>query len=72
MHALDTSQGCRLIGIGVSNLSSTIKDAKQLILFGDEKKKSKSWEKADKAIDIIKERFGNNAITRGVVLKKDP
>ena len=71
LHTLDISPGCRLIGIGVSNLASGEKETDQLVLFGDGKEVENSWEKADKAIDIIKERFGNDAIKRGVILKKD-
>ena len=72
LHALDVSPGCRLIGIGVSNLISEEEYVKQLILFNNKNRAENPWEKAEKAIDTIKEKFGNNAIKRGTVLKKDP
>ncbi|MBN2060859.1 MAG: DNA polymerase IV [Deltaproteobacteria bacterium] len=72
LHAVDISPGCRLIGIGVSNLISEKKDTEQLALFKSGKEQEDSWKKAEKAIDIIKERFGDDAIKRGVTLKSDP
>ncbi len=50
----------RLVGLRVDNLSE--KKAQQLSLFQDEG--DKKQEKLDKAIDILKQKYGYNSITR--------
>jgi DNA polymerase-4 len=61
----------RLIGIGLSNLVTVADIPKQLDLFMKTDPHEKSWEKVERAMDAIKERFGGGAIKRGSVLK-DP
>ncbi|MFH1125183.1 MAG: DNA polymerase IV [Pseudomonadota bacterium] len=58
----------RLIGIGISNLTSAHEIPKQLSLFEGADLKAKSWKQVEKAMDTIKERFGGDAIKRGTLL----
>jgi DNA polymerase-4 len=67
---LDMSVKYRLIGIGVSNLRLSEGSFKQLNLFSESAgHKKESWSEAEKAMDVIKERFGRDAIKRGGLLK---
>jgi DNA polymerase-4 len=66
-----TSTKFRLIGIGLSNLVMVADIPKQLDLFGKKDPHERSWENVERAMDVIKERFGGEAIKRGGVLK-DP
>jgi DNA polymerase-4 len=61
----------RLIGVGLSNLASDEEFKKQLHLFQGVDLTKKPWTEAEKAMDVIKERFGGDAIKRGGLLK-DP
>lgn len=59
-------QGCTLIGVAVSNLVDH--GAEQLTLpFA-----SHSTTTLDTAVDDVRERFGSTAVTRGVLLGRDP
>ena len=60
----DMSRRVRLVGIGVSKLVAGQESGKQLNLF-DRPVKEKSWGDVEKAVDTIKQRFGNGAIKRG-------
>jgi DNA polymerase-4 len=60
----DLSRRLRLVGVGVSKLVADHEAGKQLNLF-DRPRKEKSWGSVEKAVDTIKERFGNGAIKRG-------
>lgn len=61
----------RLIGLGLSNFSE--EDAEQLTLFDllEGESKVHKEETIEKAIDKIRERFGNGKIVRGSMLKKE-
>ncbi len=52
-------KGLRLIGVGITNFD----DALQTNLFEDEKE-IKAWNASEKAMDVIAERFGRDAIFR--------
>jgi len=58
LELVDPSQGVRLLGISVSGLSS---DASRQMTF-DEAISGPSWQEADRTIDEIRARFGDNAI----------
>jgi len=60
----DLSRRVRLVGVGVSKLASGPEAGKQLNLFHNPEKE-KSWGDVEKAVDTIKERFGDGAIKRG-------
>jgi DNA polymerase-4 len=57
-------QGSTLIGIAVTNLD----DSPQLVLPLERKARSA----LDAAVDEVRERFGSRALTRGVLLGRDP
>jgi DNA polymerase IV len=58
LDTIDPSQGVRLLGVSVSNLSDDA--TRQLTL--DEAVREDGWEEADRAIDDIRARFGRQAI----------
>ena len=69
-HAVDLmekrglAQKVRLIGVGAAGL--VFKDTGvQLELFDMEKQRDSRWEKVDRSISAISEKFGKNAIKRG-------
>lgn len=60
----------RLIGVAVSNLFSGDLPI-QLSLFEKTKKKDDHWQKVDRALDTITQKFGKDAIKRASLSKKD-
>ncbi|MCD6380587.1 hypothetical protein J7M07_09115 [bacterium] len=60
--------GVRLIGVGISNLEPAGK-GKQLSLFGIGKSEEKKWQRAERAIDDILNRFGEEALGPGSLLE---
>lgn len=66
----------RLIGVGVSNLISSDSEIfkGQMDLFKGPEKDSNDglWGNAEEAMDRIKEKFGNDAIRRGLLMERDP
>jgi hypothetical protein len=60
----------RLIGVGVSGLVS-VNLPLQLNLFEEIKVKGNHWEKVDRALDTITQKFGKNAIKRASLGKKN-
>ena len=54
----------RLVGVRTDDLCD--KNQKQLSLFDDTN--SKKQEKIDKSIDLLKKKYGYNAVTRGTVM----
>jgi DNA polymerase-4 len=69
LEELDRSRRVRLVGVGVSKLVSDREAGKQLNLFHSPVKE-KSWGSVEKAVDTIKERFGDGAIKRGGFLRE--
>ncbi len=60
----------RLVGVGVGGLQSAAIPV-QAQLFPDEKtRQDRRWEKVDKAVDAVTERFGKRAVVRGPLSKK--
>jgi DNA polymerase-4 len=60
-------QGITLVGVALSNLADA--DALQLALPFDGRVRARAL---DAAVDLVRERFGSDAITRGVLLGRDP
>ena len=60
----------RLIGVGASALI-TDTTPQQTCLFPSIEKKKNGWEKIDRAVDRIAERFGDSAIHRGSLTPPD-
>lgn len=58
----------RLIGVGASGLFSDAVPL-QMDLFDGEKKRNRNWEEVDKAIDIIIQKYGKDAIKRATLKK---
>ena len=61
----------RLVGVGVSNLEPSGRGG-QLPLFDRRDAREEEWEKAERAMDEIMERFGHDAVKRGSLLEKKP
>lgn len=59
----DKKTGLRLIGLSLTDL--TKEEAVQLDLFGTEKKREK-MEKADRALDAVRAKYGTGAISQGI------
>ncbi len=63
LESYDMNQSVRLIGVGVSGLLPV--DAPvQMELFEVDGKKNVGWEKVDKAVDAITEKFGKGSIRK--------
>jgi DNA polymerase IV len=60
------SKKVRLIGVGASDFSSEAKPV-QLKLFDRAKKNTAKWEKLDRAVDAISEKYGHEAITKATL-----
>jgi DNA polymerase-4 len=58
----------RLVGVGVSNLEPAELSG-QLPLFERQDAREEKWEKAERAMDEIEERFGHGAVKRGSFLE---
>ena len=56
----------RLIGVGVSGLVPKSAPA-QLGLFDMQAKEDNRWEKVDKALDSISQKFGKSAVKRATL-----
>ncbi len=65
----ELTQKIRLIGVGVSGFISADKPV-QLKLFNRRAGTAKNWEKVDRTVEDISNKFGRNAITRATL--KDP
>ena len=65
LENFDYSVKFRLIGVGIWNFSSGGGVAKQLNLYKKLDVKGEFWEGMESAIDVIKEKFGSDAIKRG-------
>ena len=67
LDLLDPSQGVRLLGLSVSGLSS---DSSRQLTF-DEAIAGPGWQEADRTIDEIRARFGEEAIGPAVATSPD-
>lgn len=61
----------RLIGVGVSSLSSKPTPV-QMNLFGDSNDNSRAWEQLDHTVDTITAKFGKDSIHRARLTDRDP
>ena len=66
---MDLAQKYRLIGIGVSNVTSMDEEPRQQKLFSWENQTEESWLRVEKALDRIKNRFGPDAIKRARLIE---
>ncbi len=71
LEDLEPHGKARLIGIGVSKLTTRDGSPVQMDLFNGGSEPEGAWEEVERAMDTIKERFGGKAITRGSVLPED-
>ena len=60
------SNGCTLLGLSLANLADGRDPFQPELPFG-----SRPPARLDRAVDGVRERFGNDAITRGVLLGRD-
>jgi DNA polymerase-4 len=72
LEALGIGSSQRLIGVGVSNLSSAEgrtfacpDEPEQGLLFEDDQPVEERWDKLDRVMDSILDRFGQGAVKRG-------
>ncbi len=66
LNAYEIKTKIRLIGVGASGLVPASVPV-QMNMFERPKKKTNNWEKVDKAVDTITQKFGKNAIKRGTL-----
>ena len=59
----ELSEWVRLVGVGVSNLTN-VQPPVQMDLFGDPHPRKENWERVDRVVDSITERFGKYAVQR--------
>jgi DNA polymerase IV len=71
LQKADKSFRFRLVGIGVSNLVSGKRAPVQLELFRGTSPGKNPWQEVERAMDTIRDRFGNHAISRGRSLEKE-
>lgn len=60
----------RLIGVGAGTLQSTSMPVQADLFPGKEQAKDQKWEKVDRVMDAVTERFGKQAVIRGRLDKK--
>jgi len=60
------TQKIRLVGVGTSGFTSVIRPV-QLELFDRVRPSDQTWEKVDRAVEAITEKFGREAIKRGTL-----
>jgi DNA polymerase-4 len=68
LEEVDSHHKFRLVGVSVSGFDRAKGRQAQLGLFTEKDPREKSWEDAEKAMDAIKDKFGQNAIKRGHLL----
>ncbi|MEO9223632.1 MAG: DNA polymerase IV, partial [Acidimicrobiales bacterium] len=68
LAGVDPSPGIRLIGVAVTNLDTP--GARQLGLFDGDSSDS-GWQDAERAVDQIRDRFGNDAVGAGRLIGPD-
>jgi DNA polymerase-4 len=68
LEEVDIRHKFRLVGVSVSGFDRAKGRQAQLGLFTEKDPREKSWEDAEKAMDAIKDKFGQNAIKRGHLL----
>ncbi|UCF06028.1 MAG: DNA polymerase IV [bacterium] len=64
LRAYQLGSKVRLIGVGVSNLESAGSQS-QMTLFEGQSQEDEKWERVERAVDEIVERFGHDAVRRG-------
>jgi DNA polymerase IV len=70
LEAFSLNKKIRLIGVGASELSSEGRPV-QLSLFTQSKNNTAKWEKLDRAVDAISEKFGRRAIQKAALKDKE-
>jgi DNA polymerase IV len=70
LDAFPLNKKVRLIGVGASDFFSADRPV-QLSLFPQSKNSRFKWEKLDRAVDAISEKFGRNVIQKAVLKEKD-
>jgi len=70
LDAYPMKKQVRLVGVGVSGLVSKSAPT-QLGLFEEPEEEDERWEKVDKALDSISQKFGKSAVERATLKKPD-
>ena len=70
LDAFKIRKKIRLIGVGTSSLTSEDSPV-QMELFNNRGSKTKNWEKVDKAVDNIINKFGKESVKRAVLKKPE-
>jgi DNA polymerase IV len=74
-HGFSLTQAVRLIGVGAGVLQSESTPVQAELFTDGQQVRDRKWEKVDRAMDAVVERFGDLAVTRGKLgrsHKKDP
>ncbi len=67
LKAFDLNQPIRLIGVGAGNLQSRQVPLQQELFATEENQQRRQWEKVDRALDAIDERYGRQCVLRGTL-----
>lgn len=70
LEAFELRQPVRLIGVGAGNLQAETIPVQQQLFADTATVQQRQWEKVDRALDAISDRFGREAVRRGTLSEK--
>jgi hypothetical protein len=59
------SKSVRLIGVGAGTLQPASVPVQAELFADEDQERDRKWEKVDRAMDAVTERFGSHAVVRG-------
>ena len=60
----------RLVGVGTGNLQPVSQPVQQALFPEEQQGQSTRWEKVDRAVDAVAEKYGKYTVSRGTLVKK--
>ncbi len=70
LNSFGLTQPVRLIGVGAGNLQPVSMPVQQELFSDNDTQQHQQWEKVDRALDAISDRYGINTIKRGTLTDK--